>query len=280
MRVVVTRPESDAQSWVQGLAGAGFEPLLLPLIGISAVQETVPLQHAWLRLAGYAAVMFVSGNAVKHFFASKPPIALVFSAQAATKTRVWATGPGTVRILLGAGVHASLLDAPPLESGQFDSESLWAVVQGQVQPGMRVLIVRGADSLSLSRSGSAGGSDAAGSADRPVQGIGRDWLAEQLINSGAQVDTVVAYQRCAPDLSAQQQTQARAAAEDGSVWLFSSSEAIANLAAWLPGQNWQRARAVATHLRIAASARKLGFGVVCESRPLLASVVASIESMP
>ena len=70
-----------------------------------------------------------------------------------------------------------------------------------------------------------------------------------------------------------------AASADGSVWLFSSSEAIANLAAWLPGQDWQRARAVATHLRIAANARKLGFGVVCESRPVLASVVASIESM-
>lgn len=277
MRVVVTRPESDAQSWAQGLQGAGFEPLLLPLIGIGSVEETVPLQQAWHRLADYAAVMFVSGNAVKHFFSSKPPLALVFSVHSATKTRAWATGPGTVRVLLRAGVQASLLDAPPLESGQFDSESLWAVVQGQVQPGMRVLIVRGADSII--RSGSALVADATGSADPAVQSIGRDWLAGQLINSGAQVDSVVAYQRCAPDLSAQQQTQARAAAADGSVWLFSSSEAIANLAAWLPRQNWQRARAVATHLRIAGNARKLGFGVVCESRPLLASVVASIESM-
>ncbi len=277
MRVVVTRPDSDAQSWVQGLEGAGFEPLLLPLIGISPVQETVPLQHAWVTLAEYAAVMFVSGNAVKHFFASKPPLALVFTEEYDTKTRAWATGPGTVRILLGAGVHASLLDAPPLESGQFDSESLWAVVQGQVKPGMRVLMVRGADSITRNSSGEM--ADAAGSADQAVQGIGRDWLALQLINAGAQVDSVVAYQRCVPDLSAKQQTQARAAAADGSVWLFSSSEAIANLAAWLPGQSWQRARAVATHLRIAANARKLGFGVVCESRPLIASVLASIESL-
>ena len=277
MRVVVTRPESDAQSWVHGLQGAGFEPLLLPLIGIGPAQETVPLQQAWTKLADYAAVMFVSGNAVKHFFASKPLLAPVFSAQSATKTRAWATGPGTVRILLRAGVQVSLLDAPPLESGQFDSESLWAVVQGQVRPGMRVLIVRGGDSVI--RSGSDLAADVAGSAGQGVQGIGRDWLAGQLTNAGAQVDTVVAYQRCAPDLSAQQQTQARVAAADGSVWLFSSSEAITNLAAWLPGQSWQSARAVATHLRIAANARKLGFGVVCESRPLLASVVASIESM-
>ena len=277
MRVVVTRPESGAQSWVQGLQGAGFQPLLLPLIDIGPVQETAPLQQAWIKLAGYAAVMFVSGNAVKHFFASKPPVVPVFKVQPATKTRAWATGPGTVRVLLRAGVHASLLDAPPLESGQFDSESLWTVVQGQVQPGMRVLIVRGADSVI--RCGSALAAEDAGSSGQAGLGIGRDWLAGQLINAGAQVDIVVAYQRCPPNLGAQQQTQARGAAADGSVWLFSSSEAIANLAAWLPGQNWQRARAVATHSRIAVNARRLGFGVVCESRPLLASVVASIESM-
>ncbi|MGE3348297.1 MAG: uroporphyrinogen-III synthase, partial [Ramlibacter sp.] len=39
-----------------------------------------------------------------------------------------------------------------------------------------------------------------------------------------------------------------------------------------------RARAVATHPRIAQAAREAGFGVVCESRPALADVVASIES--
>lgn len=277
MRVVVTRPESDAQSWVQGLQGAGFEPLLLPLIGIGPVQETVPLQQAWHGLAGYAAVMFVSGNAVKHFFSSKPPVTPVFSAQSAIKTRAWATGPGTVRILLRAGVPASLLDSPPLESDQFDSEALWAVIHGQVQPGMRVLIVRGADSAIPS--GPAMSADTALGVDQALTGTGRDWLAGQLKDAGADADVVVAYQRCAPDLSARQQSQAQAAASDGSVWLFSSSEAIANLAALLPGQSWQAARAVATHSRIAVNARKLGFGVVCESRPLLASVVASIESM-
>ena len=107
----------------------------------------------------------------------------------------------------------------------------------------------------------------------------QEQLARQSAEAGAQVDFVVAYQRSASPLSAQQQTAARAAAGDGSVWLFSSSEAIANLAAGLPGQSWQAARAVVTHPRIAIQARKLGFGVVCESRPLLASVVASLESM-
>jgi uroporphyrinogen-III synthase len=61
--------------------------------------------------------------------------------------------------------------------------------------------------------------------------------------------------------------------------LFSSSEAIGNLVQAVPQQSWKQAKALATHPRIAQAARKAGFAVVCESRPTLADVVASIESM-
>ena len=274
MRVIVTRPESAAHGWALGLEEAGFEPVLLPLIAIGPVVMTDALQHAWATLADYGAVMFVSGAAVKQFFSSKPPLARVLIKDSAIKTRAWATGPGTMRILLRAGTDARLLDSPALDSDQFDSEALWAVVRHQVKPGMRVLIVRGAETT-----GRAVSTATEGQTDLGATGSGRDWFARQLTEAGAQVDFVVAYQRSASPLSAQQQTAARAAAGDGSVWLFSSSEAIANLAAGLPGQSWQAARAVVTHPRIAIQARKLGFGVVCESRPLLASVVASLESM-
>ena len=274
MRVIVTRPESAAHGWALGLEQAGFEPVLLPLIAIGPVAMTDALQQAWARLADYGAVMFVSGAAVKQFFESKPPLSLVLIKDSAIKTRAWATGPGTTRILLRCGADVSLLDAPALDADQFDSEALWAVVRRQVKPGMRVLIVRGAETA-----GRAAPPAAESQADPAATGTGRDWFARQLTEAGATVDFVVAYQRSASPLSAQQQSAASAAAADGSVWLFSSSEAIANLAAGLPGQSWQAARAVATHPRIATQARKLGFGVVCESRPLLASVVASIESM-
>jgi uroporphyrinogen-III synthase len=274
MRIIVTRPESSALSWAQGLEQAGFEPILLPLIAVGPVAMTDALQQAWATLADYGAAMFVSGTAVKQFFASKPPLASVFIKDSAIKTRAWATGPGTTRILLRSGVDASLLDAPALDADQFDSEALWAVVRRQVKPGMRFLIVRGAETA-----GRAASPAAEGQADPASVGTGRDWFARQLTDAGAHVDFVVAYQRSASPLNAQQQTMARLAAADGSVWLFSSSEAIANLAAGLPGQSWQAARAVVTHPRIASQARKLGFGVVCESRPLIASVVASIESL-
>lgn len=265
MRVVVTRPEADAPGWAQGLQAAGLDPLLLPLIDIGPVtdpQAVQALHQAWQQVSHCTGVMFVSGNAVAHFFAQKPAETASGQAWPAIKNRAWATGPGTVRALLRAGVAARWIDSPDHEAGQFDSEALWTVVQSQVQPGDQVLIVRGADAVGTT-----------------TQGAGRDWFAAKVAAAGGQVHFAVAYQRAAPVFTDVQQGDAQAAAVDGSVWLFSSSEAIANLQVWLPQQSWGDARAVATHARIAAAAKQLGFGVVCESRPLLASVVASIESL-
>ena len=88
----------------------------------------------------------------------------------------------------------------------------------------------------------------------------------------------MAYQRGAPRFSAQEVALAQQAARDGSVWLLSSSEAVAHLAEALPGQHWGAAHALATHPRIAEAARAAGFGTVRECRPALEDVVASIES--
>ncbi|OOG52029.1 uroporphyrinogen-III synthase [Polaromonas sp. C04] len=270
MRVIVSRPEREARGWSQQLSARGFDVLALPLIEIGPVTDPLArqaLDSAWQRLDGYFAIMFVSGNAVMHFFASKPSSAHIPRAWSAINSgiqknflpRCWAPGPGTVRALQHAGVAAHAIDAPDAQSGQFDSEALWQQVHARVPPGARVLIVRGADE----------GTNA-----------GRDWLAHQLAAAAAQVETVAAYERRVPVLEAQQLALAQQAAQDGSVWLFSSSQAIRHLAQLLPAQHWGRARAVATHPRIAQTARQAGFGVVCESRPTLDDVVASIESVP
>ena len=109
--------------------------------------------------------------------------------------------------------------------------------------------------------------------------MGRDWFASQATAAGANVEFVVAYQRLCPTWSEQEHALVQEAAADGSVWLFSSSEAISNLAASCPGQSWQRAKAVATHPRIALAAKDVGFAVVCESRPTVDALLASIESL-
>jgi uroporphyrinogen-III synthase len=264
MRVIVTRPQRDAQDWVRDLTAAGISALALPLIEIRCAPDAAALQRAWQQMdAGqYAAVMFVSANAVLGFFEQKPVLSLSLGASSAIKTRAWTPGPGTARALLSAGVAPSRLDTPAKEAAQFDSEALWQVVGAQLRPGDRVLIVRGGDAPSAS-----------------TQGRGRDWLAQRVAEAGASVDYVVAYQRACPQLDDAQLALARSAASDGSVWLFSSSEAVHNLQALLPGQGWGAARAIATHARIAAAVRQAGFAVVRESRPALADILASIESM-
>jgi uroporphyrinogen-III synthase len=254
MRVLVTRPESEARHWVEELRRKGFDAQPLPLIEIAPVADPAALHAAWRQLDRCRAVMFVSGNAVRHFFVHRPD-----GKPWPSHTRAWAPGAGTRDALLGAQVDPKLVDAPPPQAAQFDSETLWQQVQGQVSLGDHVLIVRGADAQGKSS--------------------GRDWLAEQLAAAGAQVEVVAAYRRQPPAWDEEQLARARHDSEpDGGVWLFSSTQAIAHLQALLPGQEWARGRAVATHPRIAQAARRAGFGVVCESRPSLAAVVAALES--
>ena len=262
-RVIVTRPAPEAQRWVRELTAQGFDAQCLPLIEIKPSGQTAELERAWQQLAAYAAVMFVSGNAATCFFASAGALASAFGALPGDKPRAWATGPGTARALLRAGVAPHCLDAPAADAGQFDSEALWRQVAAQVGAGARVLIVRGAD-VADSDSESA------------AQGSGRDWFARQVAAAGGQVDWVVSYQRHAPTLDVSAQALAKQAASDGSVWLFSSAQALANLRAVLPGQSWAGARALATHPRIAQAARAAGFAVVFESRPTLADVTVAL----
>ena len=266
MRVIVTRPKQEARQWVQALADAGFEAVALPLIGVLPPPDPDAVRAAWERLHEFDAVMFVSGNAVDHFFACKPAAALVLDAQGAIKIRAFVTGPGSFSALKRAQVDPSSIDMPDRDAGQFDSEALWAVVGPRVQPGYRVLIVRG-----------AGSTEASG--DSAPDGAGRDWFADQVRAAGGSVEFVVSYQRRPPELAPNALALAQVAGSDGSVWLFSSSEAIGNLVAACPGQSWAQAKTVVTHSRIAQTARAAGFGVVCESRPTLPALMASIESL-
>jgi uroporphyrinogen-III synthase len=266
VRVIVTRVQPQAQQWVAQLQQLGFDACALPLIEVRAVADVAPLQAAGRALPNYAAVMFVSRAAVDFFFKENSALALTEKTLDAIKTRYWATGPGTARALLAQGVAAAKLDSPSEQSGQFDSEALWARVQPQIKPGDRVLIVRG----------DSEGDEPKAGAMRP--GVGRDWLADQLTHAGAQVGFVVAYRRGPPVWTAAELAFARASATDGALWLLSSSEAVAHLQDLLPGQGWSSARALATHPRIAEAARHQGFGRVAVVRPTLEDVVASIKS--
>ena len=270
-RILVTRPQHDAQPWVSALQARGLQAVALPLLAIgpcgdpAAQQALTKARQAALTPGHYRAVMFVSGNAVQYFFESNQPLAYDSSRLLAPDTRAWTPGPGTARALLAAGVHQHQIDGPAADAAQFESESLWQSVQGQIRPGDRVLIVRGDSPAPEIHTPS-------------TQGAGREWLAARLREAGAQVELLAVYQRLLPQWTPEQRDLARAAAADGSLWLFSSSEAVANLQQLLPAQDWQQGLALTTHARIAAKVQSAGFGRILQSRPMQDDVIASIES--
>jgi uroporphyrinogen-III synthase len=245
--VLVTRPQPQADEWVARLRGAGFDAQALPLLHIAAVADA-PLRAAWGDLGD--AVVFVSPNAVGHFFAARPPGQAwppgVFAA---------APGPGTAQALVDAGVPPACMLQPAADAARFDSESLWACMQALPWAGRRVCVVRGEG--------------------------GRDWLAQRLQEAGAQVAFVQAYGRGAPQLEAAQRALLQAALADPEevLWLFSSSEAIGHLPALAPpGADWSRSRALASHPRIAQAARDLGFGRVEAVSPAFDAVCAALRA--
>jgi uroporphyrinogen-III synthase len=280
MRVIITRPAADAPAWVDALQAAGYQALALPLIDVGPVSNLQPVQQAWAQWPNFQAVMFVSAQAVRYFFERQPAemrtdaervddaFQASHSASSATwanAPRCWATGPGTHKALLQAGVPEACIDSPAAEAAQFDSEALWQRVSEKVKAGQPVLIVRG--------------HDVNAQPDSALNGTGRDWLAQQLQAAGASAKFVVAYERRAPVWSAEQKTQACEAAANGTVWCFSSSQAIQNLAQAMPAQNWAKARCIATHPRIAQAAQALGFGEIRLSKPSLADLLVSLESL-
>ena len=253
--VIVTRPEREAGPWAEALQGQGVLTETLPLIQIEPLPDVSAIQALWQQVPQHLAVMFVSANAVRFFMAARPD-GLDLRA-----CRAWSTGPGTHAALLACGWPADQIDSPDADSHQFDSEALWSLVAARVlsMEGASVLIVRGADAQG--------------------QMAGRDWLAQKLADAGVQVTQAVAYVRHAPVLSPSQKQRAAQAMTDGSWWLFSSSEAAQHLLQACLGLDVGRARALATHPRIAQRLRQSGWGRVETVPAGLEAQAVSIKSL-
>jgi uroporphyrinogen-III synthase len=273
--VVVTRPARDAVEWVAALQAAGHRAVCLPLMAFGPPPQPDTVQACLDDVPGCSVLMFVSPHAVHTFWSlfneqKMPPaqfgkafIASFFedrSRHPGRALRCWAPGPGTARALLQVGVPASCIDQPAPDALQFDSEALWAVVQHSVKPGDKVMVVRGSST------------EATGSG-----GSGRDWLAAQCVAQGSEVLHCVVYSRVAPVWSAAQCVLAREVSGPCDVWLLSSSESAAHLAALLPGHDWSRTVALATHPRIARAAAGMGFGRLLHSRPALDDVLRTLD---
>ncbi len=256
--IILTRPAAEALNWVTGLRKAGHKVKSWPLIELTPLTDVMRLRAALDAWHGFQAVMFVSRAAVTNALGTLKPKA------GWGMTRCWATGPGTRQALRDVGVPDRLIDSPQPNAVQFDTENLWAVVQHGLQPKRPVLLLRGSD---------------ADQENLDSQGVGRDWLAKQLALIDVPVETLSVYQRSKPRWDKYRLQAASQAAIDGSVWLFSSSQALKNLDSLLPVQDWAATRALVTHERIAQTARDMGMGKVMLCRPSLVEVLASLESL-
>ncbi|MDO8753230.1 MAG: uroporphyrinogen-III synthase, partial [Anaerolineales bacterium] len=68
MKVLITRPRAQSESFANALRAAGFEPICFPVIEIQAVENNVALSKALDKLNCYEWVVFTSANAVDVVF--------------------------------------------------------------------------------------------------------------------------------------------------------------------------------------------------------------------
>ncbi len=232
-RIILTRPAEQSAAWQTALVEAGFSAHSLPLLRIAHL----PCPELFFAVGDYSHIFFVSRNALDGLLQW-----LSLDALLSSPAQFLSPGVGTAQALQALGVSAQRISLPPAQAEQ-DSEQLWQVLQNSPQaiaPASRVLIVKGLN---------------------PDGSNSPNWLAQQATALGAHCDQALVYQRLAPELTVAQAELAQAAAQDGSIWLFSSSQAIAQLAATLPEVDWRQAISLCTHPRIGQAAQNLGFAV-------------------
>ncbi|MSQ57782.1 MAG: uroporphyrinogen-III synthase, partial [Limnohabitans sp.] len=158
-RLILTRPQEQADAWLLSFKEAGYDIVSWPLISIQSIKDSTRVVQLWKEWSSYQSVMFVSRSAVDHAMMLKPQL------HNWGQTRCWATGPGTTRALLSHGAPIQLIDAPDERELQFDTESLWKIVHTKINLKQPVLIVRGVDLEHDSLQS---------------QGVGREWLSQQI----------------------------------------------------------------------------------------------------
>lgn len=280
MRLLITRPQAQAEAWVQDLRAAGLDAEALPLLATAALDDPRAVRAAWADPAGWDLIVAVSPNAVQHALAARPP-----GLPWPPGGLLGAPGPGTARAWAEGGAPPSRLRAPGAQAPRHDTEALWALLAAERDwRGARVLILRGtADGAGPQAAAEAPPPPDPGPEAGPDRGVGREWLGEVLARAGAQVHTLACYRRGAP-AAPTARLQALAADAAGLAWVFSSREALEQLGAlgvaaglapaeapWTP---WRAGRALATHPRIAAAAEAAGFGPTPVLRPQVEALIA------
>ncbi|SCC94575.1 conserved hypothetical protein [Thiomonas sp. X19] len=266
--LILTRPQAEAGDDARSLAlrQAGVVLHHFPLIRILPPRDAAAAAQALAALADFDLAVPVSPAAVH---AALGMLRTPWPEACA----VGLVGPGSraafEQALRARGESSDTLRIISAPAEAADSEGLWLALQGlcarlpqQRWADARVLLLRG--------------------------GAGRDWLADTLTAAGARVCRVSVYRREAPAPDAATLTRLRSLLADSggsagrATWLLTASEGVRNLQNLLAPAGLQASvlgqhRALATHARIAASAREIGFGRVDLCTPDTASILQALR---
>lgn len=248
--VVITRPLAQAMSLAQRVAAIGREAVVFPLLDIQPLPDQTQLRSALQNLSAYAMVAFVSPNAIDAAFA-------LLSAWPSNVT-IAVMGEGSRRALAAHGVtpaNANIIS--PSDSERTDSQTLLEELDLDALRGKRVLVIRGES--------------------------GRELLADALREQGVDVMQVGAYRRSAPVLDQARQGQLLRLLDAQGDWIITSSEALRILLQQVREVaddngvvKMQQQHLVVPHVRIAETARALGFVNITRTasgdEPLLAAL--------
>ena len=248
--VIITRPLAQAAPLAKKLAASGHEAVVFPLLEILPLPDQTALKTTLRGIGSYAMVAFVSPNAIDAAFAH--------IGQWPRHVALAVVGEGSKAALAQYGLTpANATIFSPVDPLRTDSQTLVEALDIDALRGKRVLIIRGES--------------------------GRELLADALREHGAHVEQVAAYRRAAPILDGAKTEQLRHLVHAGADWVITSSEALRILLQMvrdIEGEaavvKMQQQRVIVPHVRIAETARSLGFTDVIQTgsgdEPLLAAL--------
>jgi uroporphyrinogen III methyltransferase/synthase len=105
MKVLITRPRNQADSFASALADAGFEPVFFSVIEIRPFEENVALDRAIEKLGCYDWVVFTSVNGVDAFFERLESPSPFQGEGTGVRVKTAAIGPKTAQSLESHGVR-------------------------------------------------------------------------------------------------------------------------------------------------------------------------------
>ena len=234
VRILVTRPEGQADKLLSGIRMLGGTANHIPFLAIEPILDTSALAQIAHQLSTYRACIFISANAV----ACASPI---------LASRGWppsvvgaAVGPGTAALLRANGVTQVIVPAHRFDSEGLLEEEIFSVAACR---GKAFALIRGEG--------------------------GRDLLAQTLRERGARVDELVVYRRrLHPQALARLSEWLEAGIQSNRLMLISSSDSLRRVMDSVSpaiAASLRHVPLLVPHPKIAIAAQNMGFNTVAVS---------------